>query len=85
MLGIIRITGFPLSSAWVPSGFPRKKWVPFINMHNGRVNDIIYCYNLGFLHTNEVSSYLGKNGFLHTNKRRSSTIQTINLPGLARS
>ena len=60
-----------LSSAWVPSGFPRKKWVPFINMHNGRVNDIIYCYNLGFLHTNEVSSYLGKNGFLHTNKRLS--------------
>ena len=53
-------------------------------MHNGRVNDVTYCYNLGFLHTNEVSSYLGKNGFLHTNKRRSSTIQTINLPKLAR-
>ena len=27
--------------------FPRKKWVPFINMHNGRVNDVIYCDNLG--------------------------------------
>ena len=50
------VTGFPLSSVWVPFGFPRKKWVPFINMHNGRVNDVIYCYNLGFLHTNEVSS-----------------------------
>ena len=57
----------PLSSVWVPFGFPRKKWVPFINMHNGRVHDVIYCYKLGFLHTNEVSSYLGKNGFLHTN------------------
>ena len=84
MLGIIPVTGFPLSSVWVPFGFPRKKWVPFINMHNGRVNDVIYCYNLGFLHTNEVSSYLGKNGFLHTNKRRSSTMKTIRLLGLAR-
>ena len=37
----------PLSSVWVPFGFPRKKWVPFINMHNGRVNDVIYCCNLG--------------------------------------
>ena len=27
-----------------------------IDMHNGRVNDVTYCYNLGFLHTNEVSS-----------------------------
>ena len=70
MLGIIRITAFPLRSAWVPSGFPRKKWVPFINMHNGRVNDIIYCYNLGFLHTNEVPSCIIIFDFLHTNKRR---------------
>ena len=31
----------PLSSVWVPFGFPRKKWVPFINMHNGRVNDAL--------------------------------------------
>ena len=44
---LIRITGFPLSSTWVPSGFPRKKWVPFINMHNGQVLDVTYCYNLG--------------------------------------
>ena len=51
-----RITGFPLSSVWVPFGFPCKKWVPLINIHDGRVNDVIYCYNLGFLHTNEVSS-----------------------------
>ena len=51
-----RITGFPLSSVWVPFGFPCKKWVPLINIHDGRVNDGIYCYNLGFLHTNEVSS-----------------------------
>ena len=29
------------------SGFPRKKWVPFIDMHNGRVNDVTYCDNLG--------------------------------------
>ena len=69
-----------MGSLWIP----RKKWVPFINMHYGRVSDAIYCYSLGFLHTNEVSSYLGKNGFLHTNKRRSSTIKTIRLPGLAR-
>ena len=28
-----------------------------IDMHNGRrVNDVTYCYNFGFLHTNEVSS-----------------------------
>ena len=27
--------------------FPRKKWIPFINRHNGRVNDVIYCDNLG--------------------------------------
>ena len=54
------ITGFPLSSVWLPFGFPRKKWVPFINMQNGRVNDVTYCDNpegkKGFLHTNEVSS-----------------------------
>ena len=31
----------PLSSVWVPFGFPRKKWFPFINMHNGRVNDAL--------------------------------------------
>ena len=36
-----------VGSPWVPCGFPRKKWVPFINMHNGRVNDVIYCDNLG--------------------------------------
>ena len=70
MLFLILVTGFPLSSVWVPFGFPRKKWVPFINMHNGRVNDISYCYNLGFLHTNE---------------RHSSIIATIRLPVLARS
>ena len=27
-----------------------------IDMHNGRVSDITYYYNLGFFHTNEVSS-----------------------------
>ena len=53
---LILVTGFPFSSVWVPFGFRRKKWVPFIDMHNGRVNDVTYCYNLGFLHTNEVSS-----------------------------
>ena len=72
---------FRVRSLWIPS----RKCVPFINMHNGRVHDNVYCYNLGFPHTNEVSSYLGKNGFLHTNKRRSSTIQTIRLPGLVRN
>ena len=70
---------------WVPFGFRCQRWVPFINMHNGRVNDVAYCYNLGFLHTNEVSSYLGKNGFLHTNKRHSRTMKTIKLPKLARA
>ena len=40
-----------LVSLWIPS----QKWVPFINMHNGRVNDVTYCGNLGFFHTNEVS------------------------------
>ena len=69
-------------SYWVPLS---SVWVPFINMHNGRVNDVTYCYNLGFLDTNEVSSYLGKNGFLHTNKRHSRTMKTINLPKLARA
>ena len=48
------VAGFPLSSVWVPFGFPGKKWVPFINMHNGRVNDVTYCYNFGFLHSNSV-------------------------------
>ena len=48
-----------MRSLCVPCAFPRKKWVPFINMHKGRVNDVIYCDNLGkngFLHTNEVPS-----------------------------
>ena len=36
-----------LGSPRVPCGFPRKKWVPFINMHNGRVNDVTYCDNPG--------------------------------------
>ena len=31
------VGGFPLSSVWVP----------FTNMHNGRVDDLIYCDNLG--------------------------------------
>ena len=56
---------FRVGSLWIPSG---KKWRPFISMHNGRVNDVIYCYNLGFL---------------HTNKNHSRTIKTINLPRLA--
>ena len=58
---------FRVRSLWIPS----RKCVPFINVHNGRVHDVTYCYNLG------------KNAFLHTNKRRSSTVQTIRLPGLA--
>ena len=39
------------------TAFPsRSVCVPFINMHNGRVHEVTYCYNFGFLHTNEVSS-----------------------------
>ena len=34
---------FRVRSLWIPS----RKCVPFINMHNGRVHDVIYCYNLG--------------------------------------
>ena len=60
-------------------------------MHNGRVNDVIYCDNLGkngFLHTNEVPSQclcciLIRNRF--TNERHSTSIGTIGLPRLARA
>ena len=32
----------------VPLAFPlRSVCVPFINMHNGQVHDVTYCYNLG--------------------------------------
>ena len=34
---------FRVRSLWIPS----QKCVPFINMHNRRVNDVTYCYNLG--------------------------------------
>ena len=53
------VTKFTLHSVCVPFGFPREKCIPFINMHNGQVHDVTYCYNLrknAFLHTNEVSS-----------------------------
>ena len=46
---------FRMRSLWIPS----RNCVPFINMHNGRVHDVTYCYNLGknaFLHTNKVST-----------------------------
>ena len=78
-----RVTGFPLSSVWVPFGFPRKKWVPFINMHNVQVHDVTYCYNFGFLHTNKVSSCILIR-YRFTTERGSSTMETIRLPGLAR-
>ena len=42
---------FHVGSLWIPS----QKWSPFIEMHNGRVNNVSYCDNLG------------KNAFLHTN------------------
>ena len=58
-----------------------------INMHNGRVNVFIHCYNFGFLHTNEVSSQLLQVKMRSSilNKRRSRTIKTIHLPGLSRA
>ena len=43
---------FRVGSLWIPS----QKVGSFIDMHNDRVNDVTYCYNLEFLHTNEVSS-----------------------------
>ena len=54
MLELSWITAFLLRSVSVPLGFPRKKCVPFINIHNRRVIDVTYCYNPGFLHTNKV-------------------------------
>ena len=41
------LSSIPSAKISPVSGFPRKKWVPFINMHNCRVNDVTYCDNLG--------------------------------------
>ena len=41
------LSSIPSAKIRPVSGFPRKKWVPFINMHNCRVNDVTYCDNLG--------------------------------------
>ena len=30
---------------WIPFGFPRRKWIPFINMYKGRVYDVTHCFN----------------------------------------
>ena len=60
--------------------------LPFINMHKGRVNDVIYCDNLeknAFLHTNEVPSSIYNEVDRFTNERHSTTIGTIGLPRLA--
>ena len=46
-LPMITLGSIPSAKISPVSGFPRKKWVPFINMHNGRVNDVTYCDNLG--------------------------------------
>ena len=43
-----------------------------------RVNDVTYCYNLGKMRSCILIRYR------FTNKRRSGTIKTISLPGLAR-
>ena len=55
-------------------------------MHNGQVSvelglgKSLICVPVESLTSPIVITF----GFLHTNKRRSSTTQTINLPGLAR-
>ena len=41
------IVAIPSAKISPVSGFPFKKWVPFINMHKCRVNDVTYCDNLG--------------------------------------
>ena len=77
MLFLRLVTAIPLRSVCIPFGFPREKCVPFINMHNGRVHDVTYCYELG---KKMRSSILIRYRF--TNERRSSTMKAIRLLGL---
>ena len=72
--------GFPLDSL-AKTGFPLLMCIRVESMTSPIV--LTWAKN-AFLLTNELSSKLGKNGFLHTNKRRSSTMKTIRLPGLVR-
>ena len=53
---------------WIPFGFPRKKWILFIDMYKC----LPAYYFFDFLHTNEVDRV--------TNERHSSTIETIGRP-----